>query len=81
MLGLDWMKNLGIKLNIEKSNLQIQNIQEDPNITDLKKQFGKVFHENKTVKGLEVIIQLKPDAKLIQQKGRPIQIHLQPAVG
>ena len=33
------------------------------------------------MKGIEVDIQLKPDAKLIQQKGRPIPIHLQPAVG
>ena len=41
----------------------------------------KLFHENKTIKGMEVDIQLKLDAKLIQQKGRPIPIHLQPAVG
>ena len=33
------------------------------------------------MKGIEVDIQLKPDAKLMQQKGRPIPIHLQPAVG
>ena len=81
LLGLDWMKHKGIKLNIEKSNLQIHNIQEDPDIADLKKQFGKLFHENKTVRGIEVNIQLKPDAKLIRQKGRPILTHLQPAVG
>ena len=29
---------------------------------------------------MEVDIELKPDAKLKQQKGRPIPIHLQPAV-
>ena len=33
------------------------------------------------MKGIEVDIQLKPNAKLVQQKGRPIPIHLQPAVG
>ena len=33
------------------------------------------------MKGIEVDIQLKPNAKLIQQKGRPIPIHLHPAVG
>ena len=81
LLGLDWMKHKEIKLNIEKSNLQIHNIQEDPDIADLKKQFGKLFHENKTVRGIEVDIQMKPDAKLIRQKGRPILTHLQPAVG
>ena len=33
-----------------------------------------------TIKKVEADIQLKTDAKLIQQKGRPILIHLQPAV-
>ena len=37
LLGLDWMKHLGISVNIEKPNSKIQNIQEDPDITDLKK--------------------------------------------
>ena len=80
LLEVDWMKHLGININIEKPNPKIQNIQEDPDITDLKKKFKKLFHENKTVKGIEVDIQLKPNAKLMQQKGRPIPIHLQPAV-
>ena len=31
--------------------------------------------------GIEVKIQLKEDARLIQQKGRPIPIHLQQSVG
>ena len=30
LLGLDWMKHLGINLNIEKLDAKIQNIQEDP---------------------------------------------------
>ena len=70
----------GINLNIEKPDAKTQNIQ-DADIIDLKKKIKKLLHENKTVKGIEVDIQLKPDAKLIQQKGRPIPIHLQPAVG
>ena len=81
LLGLDWMKHLGISVNIEKPNSKIQNIQEDPDIAGPKKNIKKLFHANKTVKGIEVDIQLKPNAKLIQQKGRPIPIHLQPAVG
>ena len=72
--------HLGININIEKPNPKIQNIQEDPDITDLEKKFKKLFHENKTVKGIEVDIQLKPYAKLLPQKGRPIPIHLQPGV-
>ena len=30
---------------------------------------------------MKVDIQLKPDAKLLRQKGCPIPIHLQPVVG
>ena len=81
LLGLNWMKHLGINLNIEKPDAKTQNIQEDPDIPDLKKKFLKLCHENKTVKEIEVDIHLKPDAKLIRQKGRLIPIHLQPAVG
>ena len=81
MLGLDWMNSLGIKLETEKANMMIQNVQEDPDVMELKRKFKKLFHENKTRKGMEVDIQLKLDAKLMQQRGRPIPIHLQPAVG
>ena len=67
LLGLDWLKHLDIKVNIEKSTLHIQNIQKYPDIAGLKKRFRKLFHENKTIKGIEVDIQLKPDAKLTQR--------------
>ena len=80
LIGLDWMKQLGIKLEMEKTNPKIQNVK-DPDTTELKRKFKKLFHENKTIKGIEVDIELKPDAKLIEHKGRPIPIHLQPAVG
>ena len=43
LLGLDWMKHLRISVNIEKPNPKIQNIQEDPDITDLKKKFKKTI--------------------------------------
>ena len=75
------MKQLGIKLEMGKTNPKIHNVKEDPDTTELKRKFKKLFNENKTIKGIEVDIELKPDAKLIQQKGRPIPIHLQPAVG
>ena len=81
LLGLDWMKKLGITLETDKTVPQIQQIKEDPDITSLKTKFKKLFTENHTVNGLEVKIQLKEDAKLIQQKGRPIPIHLQQSVG
>ena len=81
LLGLHWMKKLGITLETDKTVPQIQQIKEDPDITSLKTKFKKLFTENHTVNGLEVKIQLKEDAKLIQQKGRPIPIHLQQSVG
>ena len=39
-----------------------------------------LFENNHTVKVLEVKIQLKPDHKPVQQKGRRIPIHLQKVV-
>ena len=74
LLGLDWMGKLGITLD---TGPQINHVKEDPDSTSLKRKFKKLFHENHTVKGLEVKIHLKDDTRLLQQKGRPIPIHLQ----
>ena len=49
-------------------------------LKELKRQLQKFFNENHTIKGVKIEIQLKEDAKLIQQKGRPIPIHLQQLV-
>ena len=57
------MKHMGIKLEIEKTNLKIQNVQEDPDVIEVKRKFKKLLHENKTVERMEVNIDLKPDAK------------------
>ena len=90
LLGLDWMGKLGITLNTDNNIQTIKHIIDKPNqincnsereITALKSKFHKLFSTNHTVKNVEVDIQLKDDAKLIQQKGRPIPIHLQQAVG
>ena len=75
------MKKLGITLEKSNTDTQINSIREDPDVKMLKKQFRKLFNENHTVNGLEVEIQLKEGAKSIQQKGRPIPIHLQQSVG
>ena len=71
---------MGITLETGRTDPQINRIVEDLDITTLKRKFKKLFHENHTVKGLEMEIQLKEDARLIQQKGRPIPIHLQQSV-
>ena len=80
LLGLDWMGKLEITLDTGKTRPQINHVIEDSDITYFKRKFKKLVHEKHTVKGLEVKIQLKDDAKLIQQKGRPIPIHLQQSV-
>ena len=80
LLGLNWMKKLGKTLDTGKTGPQVNHIIEVPDITTLKRKLKKLFHENHTVEGLEVKIQLKEDARLIQQKRRPIQIHLQQSV-
>ena len=74
------MKKLGITLDTGRTGPQINHVTEDPDITFLKRKFKKLFHENHTVEGLEVKILLKEDARLIQQKVRPIPIHLQQSV-
>ena len=50
------MKQSRIKLETEETNLNIQNIQEYPDSTELEEIFGKPFHENQTVKEVEVDI-------------------------
>ena len=75
------MEKLGITPDTGETGPRIKQVTEDPEITVLKKRFKKQFNEIHTVNGLEVKTQLKEDAKLIQQKGRPIPIHLQQLVG
>ena len=80
LLSLDWMEKLGITLDTGKIGPQRNYVTEDPDITTLKRKFKKIFHENHTVEGLEVKIQLKEDARLLHQKGRPIPVHQQQTV-
>ena len=82
------MMELGLTLKTETPHQSINNISRpdqsnnriDADIAILKGKFHNFFTENHTVKNVEVDIQLKEGSKLIQQKGRPIPIHLQPAV-
>ena len=88
LLGLNWMKELGLTLKTETPHQSKNNISRpdqnnngtDADIALPKSKFHKLFTETHTVKIVEVDIQLKEGSKLIQQKGRPIPIHLQPAV-
>ena len=75
------MEKLGITLDTNNIDPQVNHVTEDSDVTVLKKRFKKLFNEIHTVNGIEVKIHLKEDAKLIQQKGRPTPIHLQQSVG
>ena len=49
-------------------------------IAQLKNEFKDLFYNNKEIKDLSVKINPKEEAQIIQQKGRPIPIHLQEQV-
>ena len=79
LLGLDWMK--GLEMEIQFKNTVNGIAEQNENTEDLEKEikekFRKLFKDNHTIKGTEVDIELKPGTKIIQQKARPIPIHLQ----
>ena len=64
ILCFDWMKRPGITFETCKTDPQIHQVKEDPDILTLKTKFKKLFNENHTVNGLEVKIQLNDVAKL-----------------
>ena len=83
LMGLDWMKRLGIALNTTSDDMKIHNIKLDETekkILKLKNEFKDLFYNNSEIKNFSVKINLKEDAKEIQQKNRPIPIHLQDQV-
>ena len=78
-MGLDWMQRLKINLSSNNEAIQIHNIKldnMDKKIIKLENDFKDLFYNNKEIKNLSVKIQLKEGAQIIQQKGRPIPIHL-----
>ena len=86
LMGLDWMKRLGKTLNTTTDDIKKHNIKMDETekkILKLKNEFKDLFYNNTETNDLEVKIDLKEDAKIIQQKGipctpnTPVPIHLQ----
>ena len=77
LMELDWMKRLGITLNTTTDDIKIHNIKMDETekkILKLKNEFKDLFYNKRKIKNLEVKIDLKEDAKITQQKGRPVPI-------
>ena len=81
LIGLNWFDDLKIEVRTNRKP-QIRTVQSE---TDeirnrMHKKFKKLFEENTTVKDTKIKINLKPNAKPVQQKARPIPLHLQAAV-
>ena len=81
LMGLDWMNPLGIALNTTTEDVKIHNIKLDETQKKILKLKNE-FYNNTEIKNLSVKINLKEDAKIIQQKARckPVPIHLQEQV-
>ena len=58
----------------------IRNITTNEKGEKIFKEFENLFQNNHTIKNLTIDIQLKKDAKPVQQKGRPVPIHFQKIV-
>ena len=76
LLGMDWMKRF--KLTIGKIQLAEIGQSEKERIIN---KFPDLFENNRTIKDTEIIIQLKPGHYPVNQKARPIPLHLQEDVG
>ena len=77
------MQRLKINLTSYNEAIQIRSIKldnTDKKILKLQNDFKDLFYNNKEIKNLSVKVQLKEGAQRIQQKGRPIPIHLQDQV-
>ena len=83
LMGLDWMLRLKLNLNSNNDAIQTHNIildNTERKIIKLQNDFKDLFYNNKEIKNLSVKMNLKTGAQIIQQKGRPIPIHLQDQV-
>ena len=76
ILGLEWLDKLEIGLQGSKKTNVIRHIEEDEKRKKIISEHEDLFKNNHTIKDLTIDIQLKKDAKPIQQKGRPVPIHI-----
>ena len=79
LLGLDWLDKLEIGLQGSRETNIIRNISTNGKGERIFEDFEKLFKTNHTIKDT-IEIQLKKDAKPIQQKIRPVPIHFQKIV-
>ena len=77
LLGLDWLDQLEIGLQGNNNTNIIRHIETDGRREKIIGEHEELFKNNHTIKDLTIDINLKPDSKPIQQKGRPVPIHIQ----
>ena len=80
LLGLDWLDKLEIGLQGSRETNIIRNITTKEKGEKIFEEFENLFKNNHKIKNLTIDIQLKKDAKTVQQKGRPVPIHSQKIV-
>ena len=81
IIGREWLTTLKYK---QKGELDVNSIEKEKDLSaetkQFVKEFPKLFERRGKVKNHKVRINFKTDAKITQQKGRRIPIHLQKAV-
>ena len=84
IIGREWLTTLRYKLQPEKSELEVNAIEKENELSQetkqLNNQFPNLFKRQGKVNNYQIKFKLKPEAKITQQKGRRIPIQLQKAV-
>ena len=80
LLGLDWLDKLEVGLQGSRNTNIIRNITMDEKSTKILNKFEDLFENNHTIEGSTNDIHLEKDTKPIQQKRRPVPIHVQSSV-
>ena len=74
------MDKLELGLQGNKNTNNLRHIETDGRRQKIINEYEDPFKNNHTIKDLTIDIQLKKDTKPIQQKGRPVPIHIQKTV-
>ena len=84
IIGSEWLTTLRYKLEPEKGELEVNAIEKENELSPETKQlvnfFTNLFKWQGKVNNYQIKINLKLEAKVIQQKGRRIPIQMQKAV-
>ena len=80
LLGLHWLDKNEIGLQGNRETNIIRNIEVNERGEKIFKGSENLFKNNHNIKDLTIDIQLRKDAKPIQQKRRPVPIHFQNTV-